>query len=139
VEGPHEGTHTLVFERRADKSFNLRLEGDEGASVELEPVQLVKPDANQLGECAGRYYNEELKATYTFSVRDARLFLQVNNHRLEALAPTTADEFIPNLRAPDDGRVITFVRDGEKRVSGLNIDLWRVKGVPFAKLADESR
>src|SRR5262249_41010203 len=104
VEGPHRGTHTLVFERRADKRFNVRLEGDEGPNVELEPVRLVKPDAKQLSEYAGLYYSEELKATYTFSVRDDGLFLQVNNHRHEALAPTSADEFIPSARTPDDGR-----------------------------------
>jgi hypothetical protein len=62
----------------------------------------------------------------------------VNNHRLEALSPTTADESIPRLRTPDDGRIITFVRDGEKRVTGLTIELWRVKGVPFDRLADKS-
>jgi CubicO group peptidase (beta-lactamase class C family) len=131
VEGPHKGTHTLVFERRPDKRFNVRLEGDEGSNLELEPVQLARPDAKQLGEYAGRYYSGELKATYTFTVRDGRLFLQVNNHRLEALSPTTADEFIMQMRTPDDGRIITFVRDGEKRVTGLTIDLWRVKGVPL--------
>jgi hypothetical protein len=37
------------------------------------------------------------------------LFLQVNNHRHERLLPTTADEFIPQLLTPDDGRIITFV------------------------------
>jgi hypothetical protein len=138
VEGPHKGTHTLVFERRPDKRFNMRLESDEGSNVGLEPIQLFRPDAKQLGEYAGRYYSEELKATYTFSVRDGCLFLQVNNHRLEALSPTTADEFIMQRRTPDDGRIITFVRDGEKRVTGLTIELWRVKGVPLDKLADES-
>jgi hypothetical protein len=111
---------------------------DEGSNVELEPVQLAEPDAKQLGEYAGRYYSEELKATYTFFVRDGGLFLQVNNHRLEPLSPTAADEFIMQLRTPDDGRIITFVRDGGKRVTGLTIELWRVKGVPFDKLADES-
>jgi hypothetical protein len=80
----------------------------------------------------------ELKATYTFSVRDDGLFLQANNHRLEALAPTTADELIPQRRTADDGRIISYVRDGEKWVTGLTIELWRVKGVPFEKVADAS-
>jgi hypothetical protein len=61
-----------------------------------------------LSEYAGQYYNAELKATYTFSVRDGCLFLQVNNHRHERLNPTTADEFIPHLRTPDDGRIILY-------------------------------
>jgi hypothetical protein len=45
----------------------------------------------------------------------------VNNHRLEALSPTTADEFIMQRRTPDDGRIITFVRGVGKRVTGLTI------------------
>jgi CubicO group peptidase (beta-lactamase class C family) len=133
VEGPHKGTHTLVFERRADKHFNMRLEGDAGSKAEFEPIQLVKPDTKQLSAYAGEYSNAELKATYTFSVRDGCLFLQVNNHRHERLAPTTADEFMPQRRTPDDGRIITFVRDGEKRITGLTIELWRIKGVSLEK------
>jgi hypothetical protein len=138
VEGPHKGTHTLAFERRADRRFNMRLEEDEGSIIEFAPEQLVKPDAKRLGEYAGRYYSGELKATYTFSVRGGGLSPQVNNHRHEPLAPTTADEFVPRLRTPDEGRMIAFVRDGEKRVTGLTIDLWRVNGVSFEKLAEES-
>src|SRR5262249_49122685 len=101
----------------------MRLEKDGGPKVEFEPVQLVKPEAKQLSEYAGQYYNAELKTTYPFSVRDGCLFLQVNNHRHERLTPTTADEFIPHLRTPDDGRIITFVRDGKKVVTGLTIQL----------------
>jgi hypothetical protein len=133
-EGPHKDTHTLVFERRPDRRFNMRLEGDGGAKVEFEPIRLVKPDTKQLSEYAGRYYSAELKATYTFSVRDGGLFLQVNNHRQERLSPTVADEFMPQLRTPDDGRIITFVRDGDKRITGLSIALWRIKGISFEKL-----
>jgi hypothetical protein len=137
AQGPHKGTHTLVFERRVDKHFNMRLEKADGSKVEFEPIQLVKPDTKQLSEYAGQHYNAELKATYTFSVRDGSLFLQVNNHRHERLAPTTADEFIPQLRTPDDGRIITFVRDGKKSVTGFTIRLWSIKGMTFEKLMEE--
>ncbi|HTU93282.1 MAG TPA: serine hydrolase [Gemmataceae bacterium] len=136
LEGPHKGTHTLVFERRTDNRFTMRLEEDDGAKVEFGPIQLVTPGTKQLSEYAGQYYNAELKATYTFSVRDGCLFLQVNNHRHERLDPTTADEFIPQLRTPDDGRIITFIRDGKKGVSGFTIQLWRIKGMTFEKTGD---
>jgi RNA polymerase sigma factor (sigma-70 family) len=133
LEGPHKDTHTLVFEQRPDKRFTMRLEADDGPRIELDPIQLVEPDTKKLNEYAGQYYNDELNATYTFSVRDGHLFLQVNNHRRERLAPTSADEFIPYVPTPDDGRIITFVRDGEKRVIGFNIQLWRIKGMRFEK------
>jgi CubicO group peptidase (beta-lactamase class C family) len=138
LDGPRHGTHTLVFERRSDKRFNMRLENDDGSKVEFEPIQLVTPDAKQLSAYEGQYYNAELKATYTFSVRDGSLFLQVNNRRHERLAPTTADEFIPHLRTVDDARIITFIRDGKKRVTGFTIQLWSIKGMPFQKLAEQA-
>jgi CubicO group peptidase (beta-lactamase class C family) len=138
LESLHKGARTLVFERRSDKRLNMRLDGDDGSKVEFEPIQLVKPETKQLSEYAGQYYNAELKATYTFSVRDGCLFLQVNNHRHERLDPTTADEFIPQLRTPDDGRIITFVRDGEKRITGLTIELWSIKGMTFEKRIEKT-
>jgi CubicO group peptidase (beta-lactamase class C family) len=139
LEGPHKGKNTLVFERRTDKSFAMRLEEDDGSKVEFEPIQLVKPETIQLSEFAGQYDNAELNATYTFSVRDGSLFLQVNNHRHERLEPTTADEFIPQLHTPDDGRIITFLRDGKKSVTGFTIQLWSIKGMNFDKLMEEAR
>ncbi len=138
-EGPHKGTHTLVFEQRSDKRFNMRLEPDDGRNLEFEPVQLVKPNAQQLSEYAGEYYSPELKATYAFSVRNGSLYLQVNNHRYEPLAPTAADEFVPQQRTPDDGRIINFIRNRERRVAGLTIALWRVKGISLKRLPDGSR
>ena len=137
-EGPRKGTYTLVFERRPDKRYNMRLERDEGLKDELEPIRFVKPDTKRLSAYAGQYYSAELKATYTFSVRDGTLFLQVNNHRQEPLAPTVADEFRPQLRTPDDGRILTFVRDGEGRVTGLTAALWSIKGIAFEKPADKA-
>jgi len=137
-DGPRKGTYTLVFERRPDKRYNMRLERDEGLKDELEPIRLVKPDTKQLSEYAGQYYSAELKAAYTFSVRDGSLFLQVNNHRQERLAPTVADEFRPQLRTPGDGRILTFVRDGEGRVTGLTAALWSIKGISLEKLADKA-
>lgn len=138
LESLHKGARTLVFERRSDKRFNMRLDGDDGSKVEFEPIELVRPETKLLSEYAGQYYNPELKAPYTFSVRDGGLFLQVNNHRHERLDPTTADEFIPQLRTPDDGRIITFVRDGEKRITGLTIELWSIKGMTFDKRVEKT-
>ena len=43
----------------------------------------------------------------------------------------------PQLRTPDDGRVITFVRDGGKKVTGFTIQLWSIKGMPFEKLPNK--
>lgn len=140
LDGPSKGTATLVFEREsAGQSFTMRLDGDDGSKVDFEPVRAAKPNAKQLSEYAGRYYCAELQTTYSFSVREGDLFLQVNNHRHERLSPTVADEFIPSVRTPDDGRIITFVRDGAQRITGLAIDLWSIKEMTFERLAERER
>ena len=69
-------------------------------------------------------------------VRNGALWLQMNNRRHERLEPTLRDTYIASVRRPDDNRIITFVRDEEKRVTALTIDLWRVKGLRFEKQKD---
>src|SRR5262249_4306610 len=121
---------TLVFEQtNADAPVTLRMEVDDGSTLEFERVTLVEPGGKELADCAGVYYNDEVQATYRFFVRDGALFLQVNNRRHERLEPTLRDTYIASVRQPDDNRIITFVRDDEKRVTAFTIDLWRVKGL----------
>jgi CubicO group peptidase (beta-lactamase class C family) len=55
MEGPHKGTNTLIFERRSDERFTMRLEVDDGSQVEFEPIQVVNADTKQLSEYTGRY------------------------------------------------------------------------------------
>lgn len=132
VEGPMKST--FVFERpRPDAPFGLRLDGDGGGKEVLDPVRLVRPDAARLAEYVGSFTSDELQTTYRFTVENRELHLQVNNHRLERLSPTVRDTFIPHLRNGDDNRIITFLRDERDRVSGLTIDLWRVRGVRFVR------
>jgi hypothetical protein len=139
LEGPHQGTNTLVFNRDSDKRLHMRLEADDRlkadlSNVDFELVRTVTPDTKQLSDYAGRYYGAELNAIYTFSVRDGSLFMQVNNHRHEQLSPMVADEFIPSLRTPDEGRIITFVRDADHRVAGISVGLWRIQGIALERL-----
>jgi hypothetical protein len=43
------------------------------------------------------------------------------------------------LTGPDDGRIITFVRDAGKWVTGFTIDLGRIKDLSFAKCRHHER
>lgn len=136
TEGPSKDASTLVFERGAENLFEMRLEGDDGSKIDFESIALVEPNAQRLNDYAGRYYCPELAATYSFSVREGRLFLQVHNRRHERLSPTVADEFMPHLRSSDDGRIITFVRDADRKIVGFKIELWSIKDMTFEKLAE---
>jgi hypothetical protein len=132
TEGPGKG-NTFVFERKSpDAPFRLRLEWKSG-KLELQPVTLVQPTAEQLREYEGLFHSEELHATYAFAVRDGSLFLEVNNRRWERLEPTVRDSFIAVGRTDDDNRLFTFLREKEGKVSGLSVDLWRVRGIRLVR------
>ena len=136
-EGPFYATTQLVFSwPRPGGPLVLTSQWEEAenyGSLKFEPVTLVHPSAKQLETYAGEFVSEELAASYRFKVHSGQLWLRVNSRRWEQLDPTVRDEFVPHLREPFEGRIITFLRDERGAVSGLSIDYFRVKGVRFAR------
>lgn len=116
------------------KSFTSQWDEPENrGSLKFEAIELVSPTPDELAKYAGEYVSDELAATYRFQVRDDQLWLRVNSRRWEQLDATIRDEFIPHLREPTDGRIMTFLRDARDDVIGLSTDYFRVKGVRFTK------
>ncbi len=137
-EGPQfYATTQFVFARPEEgrpKRFSSQWdEAENRGRLEFEAVQLVQPNLEQLRDYAGEYVSDELAATYRLAVRDNGLWLRVNSRRWEELEATVRDEFIPRLREPPEGRIITFLRNESAQVTGLSIDYYRVKGVRFMK------
>ena len=135
VEGPLKGTLIFDSNPKSGDSPTVRMVADRGHVTHLRRVQLVHPKAAELAAYEGSYINDDLRTTYRFSRRDDQLWLQVNNRRLERLVPTVSDTFIPYIRTVDDGRIIRFRRDTNNAVTGLAIDLGRVNGLKFDRLA----
>jgi CubicO group peptidase (beta-lactamase class C family) len=136
-EGPRfSASAQLVFSRAvAGSPWSFTLQWDEledTGKLEFEPIEPVDPTPDQLGEYAGRYESDELAATYRLAVRDGRLWLRVNSRRWEALDATVRDEFV-HMQEPADGRIVTFLRNENGKVTGLSIDYYRVRGVRFTK------
>jgi hypothetical protein len=136
VEGPLKATMIFDSNRESGGSPTVRMVADRGHVTNLRRVQLVHPKAAELAACEGTYVNDDLRTTYRFSRRDDQLWLQVNNRRLERLVPTVSDTFVPYVQTVDDGRIIRFRRDTNNAVIGLTIDLGRVDGLKFDRLAN---
>jgi CubicO group peptidase (beta-lactamase class C family) len=137
-DGPRfYSTTQFVFSRpAADAPLRFTSEWDEPGergSLVFEAVKLVNPTGDELTEYAGEYVSEELAATYRVAVRDGQILLRVNSRRWEQLDATVADEFVPHVREPADGRIFTFLRNGERQVTGLSVKYFRIDGVRFAK------
>lgn len=126
VGAPHE----LVFIRPIaggrmqvkDKDINS------GKTVTYDAVQNETLTSVQLAQFTGKYVSDELEgATYTLSVKDGKLNLQVRNQKDVLLTPAFADAFV--------GRgIMRFTRNQQNAVSGFTVTLGSVRRLRFEKL-----
>ena len=89
----------------------------------------LTPD--ELKVYAGKYYSEELDASYILRLKKGKLFMQHENphknYPRDALKPTSRDGF--RL-----GRFkLSFFRNEKKDIVGFNVDAGRVKNIVFEK------
>jgi CubicO group peptidase (beta-lactamase class C family) len=131
-------TDTFTFERdpagASTGGYTLRLSWATGA-VSYRPVELSDPKSISYGDYTGEYFSDELSTVYRFKFERDALWLRVNSRRWERLEPTIADEFIAANRIPHDARVLRFLRDDHRRVSGITVNLWRIKDLRFTRRA----
>ncbi len=112
--------------------YTLTLKWPDG-SQELTPVELIST-GDRLEQFVGRYFSEELTATYRIKVDDGSLWLRVNSRRWERLSPVVRDQFAPSIRQTFDNRLLTFRRNRVGDVVGFDASLFRIGGVPFARV-----
>jgi CubicO group peptidase (beta-lactamase class C family) len=94
----------------------------------FEKLALVTPTPDELAAYAGRYFSEELQATYTLAVQDGALALHRRGVDPTPLRPLVRDEF-------SAGPTLRFVRDGSGAVTGFMLDAGRVRNLRFARIA----
>jgi CubicO group peptidase (beta-lactamase class C family) len=78
---------------------------------------------------AGRFYSEELDATFTVTARGGDLLLQ----RETDASPATMRMAAPSDRFTVHGFTVRFVRDATRNVTGFEVDAGRVRGIVFAR------
>ena len=123
-----EGTAAVfTFEAAGDEHAARVTRQQDGRSPEvLEKVQPLKLSADDLAPLAGRFYSEELDATWTLAVESGVLMIQRRGAPPQRVVPVVADEFMAG------GLTLRVVRV-EGRVTGMVLDLGRVRDLRFAR------
>lgn len=92
----------------------------------LDSVQLG--DA-ELGRLAGKYYSDELDATYILSAEKGKLTVQAGNKPSVIFDPATHDEFYSA-----DFRTLVFQTEGERPISGFKLFTQSARGIVFKRV-----
>jgi CubicO group peptidase (beta-lactamase class C family) len=96
---------------RSGETRELHISGEGPKPVVLRKVPPFSPSAAELRPIAGDYSSEELDVTYSVTVRDSRLVVQMPGRSDAVLEPVVRDIF---TGGPFDR--LTFVRDAQGRI-----------------------
>jgi CubicO group peptidase (beta-lactamase class C family) len=118
----------IEFHRsQAQQPWAMRVRIEDQPPVECEAAPLVAPSPPQLAEFAGNYFSEELNVTYKIKVEGDKLIYQYARAPQMSLSPMIKDTFAAGSFQ------LTFLRNGQQRVSGFTINAGRVRNLRFVK------
>ncbi len=125
----------IEFDKQGEnKPMIIRVKREGREPSTFEPVDLVSPTAEELGELVGEYYSEELQVAYRLGLKDGKLFLVHENRHKDypdsPLEPTLRDNFMIS------GMKIQFFRNEENEVESFAVNAGRVKNICFLKKID---
>ena len=113
----------------AKPDFTLQVKG--GRTLVFHALPPATP-AN-LAEYTGRYYSDELDATYNVTVEGQSLAIARSRYETAILNPFLPDEFTANLSNLLAFCVVTFLRDTANAIIGFQIDALNIYGFRFTK------
>lgn len=119
----------VSFEVQDGRVRRLIVSGRENATWVGERVGPVPPEG--LTVFAGRYYSDELETTWTLSVEDEALTARHLMNDDIVLTPVVRDLFDGDAWFLGEVR---FLRDSERRVTGMLVSAGRIKDVRFRRL-----
>lgn len=123
---------TWTFERGGSAARVARQR--EGREPEVfEKVVPLTLTAGELEPYAGRFYSEELDATFTLEIEDGALTLHRRGARPQRLTPVVPDEFMAGPMT------VRFTRAADGQPAGYLLDIGRVRGLVFERAAPERR
>jgi CubicO group peptidase (beta-lactamase class C family) len=94
--------------------------------VVLERREAARPSRAELERYAGSYYSEELGATWVVSPTDSTLVFKTRWGVDRVVRPAYGDTFAGDF-------LVSFTRDGARRVNGMVMSSGRVRGVKFER------
>ena len=93
----------------------------------LDPIHLSEAE---LSRFAGRYYSEELDATYNVSAENGKLMVQVGGKPAVIFDPASHDEFYST-----DFRTLVFPPEAEREATGFKLFTQSSRGIVFKRKA----
>jgi CubicO group peptidase (beta-lactamase class C family) len=96
--------------------------------VVLERREAARPSRAELERYAGSYYSEELGAMWAVSPTDSTLVFKTRWGVDRVVRPAYGDTFVGDF-------LVTFTRDGARRVNGMVMSSGRVRGLKFERAA----
>ncbi|GAB3806794.1 hypothetical protein GCM10028819_42840 [Spirosoma humi] len=98
-----------------------------GSKVQVyDKVKRITPSAVKLQEYRGTFFSAELNTTYSLSMKEGYLVLQMPKNEAIELAPFIKDVFA-------DGMVVRFTRNKKKRITGFYLTTDPVRNLYFEK------
>lgn len=92
----------------------------------LDPIRV---DAAALRRLAGKYYSDELDATYTLSAEKGKLIVQVGDMPAVIFDAATHDEFYSR-----DFRTLVFQTKGDRPIAGFKLFTQSARGIVFRRV-----
>lgn len=124
------GSFEIVFQTaRPSEPLRFHLKREAAKPESFEAVEKASPSAAELGAYAGRYFSEELDATYTVARDAGNLTVRVDYGQSRPLRPTYRDAF-----AVPGGLQMEFTRDAQGQVTGFAVQAGRVRDIRFVRL-----
>jgi CubicO group peptidase (beta-lactamase class C family) len=127
----------IVFE--SDDRF--RMESINGNVETFQRTAGWTPDKTELDSFTGRFYSDEIDATYDVKNTGTGLVLQIENRPGIAfpLTPVYRDAFVHDIRLGANGALVRFYRDDSNVVNELSVGwrIGRVRDLRFALTSPE--
>jgi CubicO group peptidase (beta-lactamase class C family) len=119
----------IKIERKLDEdqSEHLYLITGAGKPDQFERVKRYIPTAEDLEQCAGKYFSPELEVTYMLSVKDGKMWLKRRKYGSQEMKPIIKDVFEEKMLN------IHFARDPSGNISGFKASSGRILDLEFVK------
>jgi hypothetical protein len=118
------------FEKGTTGTFDHLIWEQTGFTQVAPRIVLMRPTAQELGEYAGTYVNDELDLAIGVELQGAALIARLPEQAEARLAPDEKDRFASGARVLP---LLIFRRDSQNRVTGFTIDADSLRDLVFTR------